>query len=98
MKCGSVYNALKIAALCELYGVECMIGCMLEGRLAVNAAAHLACARAIITRVDLDGPMLCASDPVHSGSVFQEKDIFLPEEPGLGITSVDGVTQLGIIR
>ena len=96
MKCGGIYNGLKIATLAEMYGVECMIGCMLEGRVAVNAAVHLACARGIITKFDLDGPMLCASDPVHGGSVFHEKDIFLPEEPGLGITGVDGVVRLGI--
>ena len=95
MKCGGIYNALKIATLCELYGVECMIGCMLEGRVAVNAAAHLACAKGVITRVDLDGPMLCASDPVHGGAVFNEKDITLTDEPGLGVTAVDGVRKIG---
>ena len=98
MKCGGIYNGLKIATLCDIYGVECMIGCMLEGRVSVNAAAHLACARSIITRIDLDGPMLCASDPVHGGSIFNEKDIFLPEEPGLGVMAVDGVTRIGMIE
>jgi len=95
MKCGGIYNALKIATMAELYGVECMIGCMLEGRVAVNAAAHLACARRIITKVDLDGPMLCAADPVHGGAVFEEKTITLPAQPGLGVTAVDGVQPLG---
>ena len=95
MKCGGIYNALKIATLCEMYGVECMIGCMLEGRVAVNAAAHLACAKGVITRVDLDGPMLCAADPVHGGAVFNEKDITLTDEPGLGVTAVDGVRKIG---
>ena len=73
MKCGGIYNALKIATLAELYGVECMIGCMLEGKVAVNAAAHLACARSVVTKVDLDGPMLCAADPVRGGAVFSGK-------------------------
>ena len=98
MKCGGIYNALKIATLCEMYGVECMIGCMLEGRVAVNAAAHMACARGIVTKVDLDGPMLCASDPVHGGAVFNEKEIALTDEPGLGVTAVDGVKPLGILE
>ena len=95
MKCGGIYNALKIASLAELYGVECMIGCMLEGRVAVNAAAHVACARQVITRIDLDGPMLCAADPVQGGAVFQEKDITLPDTPGLGVTKVEGVVPIG---
>lgn len=29
MKCGGLYNALKIASAAETYGVECMLGCML---------------------------------------------------------------------
>ena len=95
MKCGGITNGLKIAALAEMYGVECMIGCMLEGRVAVNAAVHLAGARGVITRIDLDGPMLCAADPVHGGAVFHEKDITLTDEPGLGVTGVDGVTEIG---
>lgn len=95
MKCGGIYNALKIATLAEMYGVECMIGCMLEGKVAVNAAAHLACARAVITKVDLDGPMLCAADPVQGGAIFHEKDISLPDSPGLGVTAVEGVQRLG---
>ena len=98
MKCGGIYNALKIATLAELHGVECMIGCMLEGRVAVNAAVHMACARRVVTRVDLDGPMLCAADPVHGGAKFEEKLITLDDAPGLGVTKVDGVVPLGEIK
>ncbi len=95
MKCGGIYNGLKIAALAEMYGVECMLGCMLEGRVATNAAVHLACARKVITRIDLDGPLLCAKDPVHGGAIFNEKDITLPDTPGLGVTSIDGFEKIG---
>ena len=95
MKCGGIYNGLKIATLAEMYGVECMIGCMLEGRVATNAAVHLACARKVITRIDLDGPLLCAKDPVHGGAIFNEKDITLPDTPGLGVTSIDGFEKIG---
>ncbi|MBR1586595.1 MAG: dipeptide epimerase [Clostridia bacterium] len=97
MKCGGIYNALKIADVAELYGVECMIGCMLEGKVAVNAAAHLACARQVITRIDLDGPMLCAADPVRGGAAFQGKDIILSDAPGLGVTAVEGVQPIGCL-
>ncbi|MEG1896265.1 MAG: dipeptide epimerase, partial [Oscillospiraceae bacterium] len=84
MKCGGIYNALKIAAAAEIYGVECMIGCMLEAKVAVNAAVHLACAKQIITRVDLDGPMLCSQDPVLGGAVFSDKNITVSKAWGLG--------------
>lgn len=89
MKSGGIYNALKIATMAEVYGVECMIGCMLEAKIAVNAAVHLACAKNVITKVDLDGPVLCSVDPILGGAVFHEKDITVSDAPGLGITGID---------
>lgn len=88
MKCGGLTNALKIAALAEAYGIECMIGCMLEAKVSVNAAVHLACAKSIITRIDLDGPVLCSQDPVLGGAAFHEKEITVSNAPGLGIQGV----------
>ena len=89
MKCGGLYNALKIASAAEVYGVECMIGCMLEAKIAVNAAVELACAKKIITKVDLDGPVLCSVDPIQGGAVFREKEITVSDAPGLGIQGID---------
>lgn len=88
MKTGGIYNALKICSLAEMYGVECMIGCMLEAKVSVTAAVHLACAKSIITKIDLDGPILCSEDPVNGGAIFNESKILLTDAPGLGITSI----------
>lgn len=88
MKTGGIYNALKICSLAEMYGVECMIGCMLEAKVSVTAAVHLACAKSIITKVDLDGPVLCSGDPVVGGAIFNEYKINLSEDSGLGIKSI----------
>ena len=52
MKCGGIYNALKIISMAEIVGVECMIGCMLEAKISVNAAVHLACAKGMAGRGD----------------------------------------------
>ena len=94
MKCGGLYNALKIASAAEVYGVECMIGCMLEAKISVNAAVHLACAKKIITKIDLDGPVLCSEDPILGGAVFEEQLITVSDEPGLGIQGVEGIQYL----
>lgn len=85
MKCGGLTNALCIASAAEVYGVECMIGCMLEAKVSVNAAVELACAKQIITKIDLDGPVICREDPILGGAVFAEKDITVSDAPGLGI-------------
>ena len=91
MKCGGLYNAMQIANLAKLCNVECMIGCMLEAKVAVNAAVHLACANNIITKVDLDGPVLCKEDPIIGGAIFNEKEIIVSNEPGLGIKKINGL-------
>lgn len=88
MKTGGIYEALKICSIAEIYQVECMVGCMLESKVAVSAAAHLAAAKHIITAVDLDGPSLCKIDPYEGGPVFEGSKITMNETPGIGICRV----------
>lgn len=88
MKTGGIWQALKICSLAEMYGVECMIGCMLESKLAVSAAAHLAAAKRVITRADLDGPSLCKADPFTGGPLYENGVIRMTDAPGIGITRV----------
>lgn len=88
MKTGGIYEAQKICAVAESFGVECMIGCMLESKIAVSAAAHLAAGKGIITRADLDGPSLCSIDPYEGGPVYDGAVIRMNESDGIGITRV----------
>jgi o-succinylbenzoate synthase len=92
MKTGGIHNALKICAMAETCGVECMIGCMMETKISVSAAAHLAAAKRIITKVDLDGPALCREDPIPGGVIFNETEIRLTARPGLGFDAMPGVS------
>ncbi|QZY54448.1 dipeptide epimerase [Crassaminicella profunda] len=91
MKTGGIHNALKICSIAEVYGVECMIGCMLEAKVSVTAAVHLAAAKSIITKIDLDGPVLCREDPVEGGAIFKDYKITLTDEPGFGFKDIHGV-------
>ena len=91
MKTGGIHNALKIASIAEIYGVECMIGCMLESKLSVTAAVHLAAAKSIITKIDLDGPVLCKEDPIDGGVTFDNYKITLNDDPGFGFKEIHGV-------
>ena len=92
MKTGGIHNALKICSVAEIYGVECMLGCMLESKLSVSAAVHLAAAKKIITKIDLDGPGLCKEDPIEGGPEFQDYKIILDDEPGLGFKNIRNLT------
>jgi len=91
MKTGGLRGALRICALAEMHNVECFLGCMMESKISVTAAAHLACARSIITRCDLDSPSLCREDPVVGGAELNGPWLKLSEAPGLGINQVEGV-------
>lgn len=88
MKTGGIHNALKIASVAEEYGVQCMMGCMLESMISVSAAAHLAAAKNIITMADLDGPSLCSENPFCGGPDFRKNIITMDDAlPGIGITT-----------
>ena len=95
MKTGGISNAVRVADIAALYGVQCMIGCMLESAISVAAAVHLAVAKAdAITKVDLDGPSLSRFNPVQGGVVFNESEITITDAPGLGIVRIDGLEPL----
>jgi L-Ala-D/L-Glu epimerase / N-acetyl-D-glutamate racemase len=95
MKTGGLSNAIQIADLCGMYGMECMIGCMVETSVSVSAAVHLAVAKSnVITKVDLDGPSLCQFNPVVGGVIFNESEITVTQAPGLGIKEIRGMQAL----
>lgn len=95
MKAGGLSNAIKIADICQIYQVDCMMGCMLESSIGVAAAVHVAAAKAnVITKIDLDGPILGQYDPVQGGVDFNLANIRLGDGPGLGIERIDGLIEL----
>ena len=86
-KTAGISQALKLADLSKEYDTKCMIGCMLEGPISVAAGVHVASAKAdIITMLDLDAISLLASHPVETNIVFNESDIMLSEDIGLGVS------------
>ena len=92
MKTGGISNAIRIADIAALHGIECMIGCMLETSISVAAAVHVAVAKSdVITKVDLDGPSLCLFNPVEGGVIFNESEITVTDAPGLGIREIRGL-------
>ena len=88
MKAGGIHNALKIADMADTCGIECMMGCMLESKVGITAAASVAGAKKIITRADLDAADLLAEDPVVGGISYKANKINLNNKPGLGISDI----------
>ncbi|HQR74249.1 MAG TPA: dipeptide epimerase [Sulfurovum sp.] len=86
-KTAGITEALKLADLAKEFGVKCMMGCMLEGPIAVAAGVHVASAKAdVITMLDLDAVSLLASHPVQTSIVFNESEIILSDGSGLGVS------------
>lgn len=84
-KSAGIHTALRINAIAEASGIPCMVGCMVETRLGLTAAAHLVSARPNIRFADLDGALMLRDDPVTGGLAYGEGGrITLPDAPGIG--------------
>ena len=86
-KTAGITQALQLADLSASFGIKCMMGCMLEGPISVAAGVHVASAKAdIITMLDLDAVSLLDSHPVNTNIKFDESNIILSGESGLGVS------------
>ena len=85
-KTGGITDAIKIANLAKEYNTKCMIGCMLEGAISISSALHFTSAFCdTITMIDLDGVNLLSSNPIKGNTIFNEKELILSDDIGLGV-------------
>ena len=94
MKAGGIHKALLISKMAELYGVECMVGSMIESKLGITAAAHFAASQKNITRFDFDAPLMLSKDIFVGGIQYNGKELILSDDSGLGIK---GMREGGLI-
>jgi len=84
-KSGGILEAEKINEVCEHHKIPCMMGGMLESRVALSAFAHFAAAHDNIEFYDMDTCLLGhKTDPVIGGVKYNGFHIQLPDTPGLG--------------
>jgi L-alanine-DL-glutamate epimerase-like enolase superfamily enzyme len=84
-KSGGILEAVKINEICEQYHVPCMMGGMLESRVALTAFAHFASAHDNIIFYDMDTCFLGhTADPVTGGVRFNGFLLDVPDAPGIG--------------
>jgi L-alanine-DL-glutamate epimerase-like enolase superfamily enzyme len=84
MKAGGLLNSIRIAHIADAANMRCMVGCMLESKLALTAAAHVVASQANIVYADLDGNSEHMTDPVVDGMTVKAGVLTLSEKPGLG--------------
>ena len=84
-KSGGILEALKIIAVAKENNIPCMMGGMLESRVALTAFAHFATANPQIIFYDMDTCMLGHKiDPVKGGVSYIGYNVQLPDGIGIG--------------
>lgn len=84
-KSGGINEALEIYKIANNSGLPCMIGSMLESRIALSANLHFAYACADIRYFDLDTCLLGhLVDPVVGGVTYDGYFLDIPNAPGIG--------------
>ena len=84
-KSGGILEAIKINEICEQYHVPCMMGGMLESRVALTAFAHFALAHSNVIFYDMDTCLLGhTEDPVTGGVRFNGFFVEVPDAVGIG--------------
>jgi L-alanine-DL-glutamate epimerase-like enolase superfamily enzyme len=93
-KSGGILEATRIDEVCEKKGIPCMMGGMLESRVALTAFAHFALAHDNIIFYDMDTCMLGhKEDPVTGGVRYRSYFLEVPDTPGLGADADDAFLQ-----
>lgn len=82
-KCGSVWEAIRIAKNARAYGMKVMLGCMIESTLGIATAIQLC---SLMDYVDLDGAALLANDPFAGPHIDAAGNVVFNQEPGFGIS------------
>lgn len=84
-KSGGIAEARRIHDVAQEHGVPCMIGGMLETRLALAANVHFAYASPQVQFFDMDTCMVGhLADPILGGIRYEGFHITLSDEPGIG--------------
>jgi len=85
VKSGGINEALEIHSLAKEAGIPCMIGGMLESRLALSAKLHFAYACENVKFYDLDTCLIGhLEDPVKNGARYNGYFLEIDDLPGIG--------------
>ncbi len=86
-KCGGITEAARMIRFAREEGWIVMIGCMIESRLGLGGASHLA---GLVDYMDADAHMLTTNDPFPPGSLADlAPDLPIGDGPGLGLPLID---------
>lgn len=88
MKCGGIYQAMRIAEIARHAAVDLMWGCNDESIISISAALHAAFACPHTRYLDLDGSLDLATDLVCGGFTLEKGLMRILDAAGLGLRPV----------
>jgi o-succinylbenzoate synthase len=84
-KSGGIHEAIKIHDIAMEHNIACMMGGMLESRLALSAKMHFVMAKNNIKYYDMDTCLLGhLEDPIIGGVQFNGMHLSIGDQPGIG--------------
>ncbi|MBL8956843.1 MAG: dipeptide epimerase, partial [Myxococcaceae bacterium] len=84
-KSGGIERARAIGLEAKRRGMKVMMGGMVETKLGMTAATHLAASLGGVDFADLDTAFLLTTNPFEGGYEAEGASLTLSERPGLGI-------------
>jgi L-alanine-DL-glutamate epimerase-like enolase superfamily enzyme len=89
-KSGGILEATKIATVCKQHNIPCMLGGMLESRIALSAFTHFIFAHDNIVFYDMDTCMVGhKEDPVKGGLRYNGYHLEIDDTPGIGADATE---------
>jgi L-Ala-D/L-Glu epimerase len=86
MKCGGLYQAVKMLAVAEAAGLPCILGSMGESSIGSAAGLHLVAAKKGIIACELIGPLFINNDPASGYLVDRTTfQAIASDQAGLGV-------------
>lgn len=90
VKAGGITRGKRIIEIAEAAGMPAMIGCTVETRVGITAAAHLALALRNVHYTDLDGYASMTRDVTENGARLENGEHVVSGMPGLGLSVKTG--------
>lgn len=90
-KSGGIYEARQIHNVAARHGIACMMGGMLESRIALSAKLHFVYSSPNIKFFDMDTCMLGhLADPCVGGVTYDGYKLNIGDQPGIGADADEG--------
>lgn len=84
-KSGGLRNSFKALIVAQAYGIDGMVGCMVESKLGITASLAVANSLDNVKYTDLDGYFFLESQPFEGGVEYEEGMNKPKEGPGLAV-------------